>query len=88
MGENNWLLVKFRVKDPKRAPALRGLLYLITEVGMAENRKIDCPNCKASLDFDCEPNENIWFDTGEEVLLVPREMLKYLEDSQGIIGMT
>jgi len=55
---------------------------------MAENRKIDCPNCKASLDFDCEPNENIWFDTGEEVLLVPREMLKYLEDSQGIIGMT
>ena len=55
---------------------------------MADNRKIDCPNCKASIDFDGEPDENIWFDTGDEVLLVTREMLKYLEDSQGIIGMT
>tara|TARA_R100001530_G_scaffold87250_1_gene60761 strand:- start:374 stop:541 length:168 start_codon:yes stop_codon:yes gene_type:complete len=55
---------------------------------MANKRKIDCPNCKASLDIDSELDENIWFDTGDEVLLVPREMLKYLEDSQGIIGMT
>ena len=54
---------------------------------MADNRKIDCPNCKASLDIDAE-EENIWFDTGDEVLLVPKEMLKYLEESQGLIGIT
>ena len=35
-----------------------------------------------------EVTTNVWFDTGDEVLLVPREMLKYLEDSQGIIGIT
>ena len=54
---------------------------------MAKEYRIDCPHCKASLNVDGE-YENIWFDTGDEVLLVPREMLKYLEDSQGIIGMT
>ena len=54
---------------------------------MKDERKIDCPNCGASLHIDKE-EDNIWFDTGDEVLLVPREMLKYLEDSQGIIGMT
>ena len=54
---------------------------------MADKRMIDCPNCSASIDVE-EDQDNIWFDTGNEVLLVPREMLKYLEDSQGIIGMT
>ena len=54
---------------------------------MADNRKIDCPKCKASLDIDGE-EENIWFDTGDEVLLVPREVLKYIEDCQGEIGIT
>jgi|TARA_Y100000310_G_scaffold174788_1_gene174919 hypothetical protein len=54
---------------------------------MKNKRKIDCPHCQASLEIDSE-EENIWFDTGDEVLLIPREMLKYLEDSQGIIGMT
>ena len=53
---------------------------------MADKRMIDCPNCDASIDI--EEEDNIWFDTGDGVLLVPREMLKYLEDSQGIIGMT
>ena len=54
---------------------------------MADERKIDCPNCNASLSIDSE-EENVWFDTGDEVLLVPREMLKYLEDSQGLLGIT
>ena len=54
---------------------------------MGNERKIDCPHCKASLSIDKE-EENIWFDTGDEVLLVPREMLKYIEDSQGLIGIT
>ena len=55
---------------------------------MANKRMIDCPGCGASLDIDSEVEENVWFDTGDEVLLVPREMLKYLEDSQGLIGIT
>ena len=54
---------------------------------MENERKIDCPHCGASLNIDNE-EDNIWFDTGDEVLLVPREMLKYLEDSQGVIGIT
>ena len=54
---------------------------------MKDERRIDCPHCGVSLDIDKE-EDNIWFDTGDSVLLVPREMLKYLEDSQGIIGMT
>ena len=54
---------------------------------MGNERKIDCPHCKASLSIDDE-EDNIWFDTGDEVLLVPREMLKYLEESQGILGIT
>ena len=54
---------------------------------MANKRMIDCPHCKSPLEIDNE-EENVWFDTGDEVLLVPREMLKYLEDSQGLIGIT
>ena len=55
---------------------------------MANKRKIDCPNCDASLSIDSDDEDNVWFDTGDEVLLLPREMLKYLEDSQGLIGIT
>ena len=54
---------------------------------MEDERKIDCPHCKASLSIDKE-EENIWFDTGDEVLLVPRELLDYLEDSVGILGIS
>ena len=55
---------------------------------MANKRMIDCPGCGISLDID-EEEENVWFDTGDgDVLLLPREMLKYLEDSQGLIGIT
>ena len=87
MGENNWLLVKFQVKDPKVPLVLRGRLYLIMEDSMANRHKVDCPHCKAPIDIE-EDEENIWFDTGDEVLLVPRKMLKYLEQSQGLIGIT
>ena len=66
---------------------LRGLLYLKMEITMEDERRIDCPHCGASLDIDKE-EDNIWFDTGDEVLLVPREMLEYIEDSQGLIGIT
>jgi hypothetical protein len=52
-----------------------------------DKRMIDCPGCGASLSID-EDEDNIWFDTGDEVLLVPREMLKYLEKSQGLLGIT
>ena len=55
---------------------------------MANKRFVDCPNCDASISIDNEDEENVWFDTGDEVVLVPREMLKYLEDSQGLIGIT
>tara|TARA_Y100000310_G_scaffold173761_1_gene173891 strand:+ start:474 stop:641 length:168 start_codon:yes stop_codon:yes gene_type:complete len=55
---------------------------------MKDQRKIDCPHCGASLEIDSGGEDNIWFDTGDEVLLVPREMLKYIEDSQGEIGIT
>ena len=54
---------------------------------MDNERRIDCPHCKASLTIDKE-EDNIWFDTGDEVLLVPREMLEYIVSSQGIIGIT
>ena len=54
---------------------------------MGNERKIDCPHCRASLSIDKE-EENIWFDTGDEVLLVPREMLEYIENAHGIIGIT
>ena len=55
---------------------------------MANKRMIDCPHCSAFISIDEEEEENVWFDTGSEVLLVPREMLEYLEDSQGLIGIT
>ena len=54
---------------------------------MDNDRIIDCPHCGSSLNIDGE-EENIWFDTGDKVLLVPREILEYIEDSQGLIGIT
>ena len=52
-----------------------------------DKRMIDCPGCGAALSIDDE-EDNVWFDTGDEVVLVPREMLKYLEDSLGVLGIT
>jgi|TARA_Y100000310_G_scaffold290779_1_gene318234 phage terminase large subunit GpA-like protein len=54
---------------------------------MDNDRRIDCPHCGSSLSINSE-EENIWFDTGDKVLLVPREILEYIEDSQGLIGIT
>ena len=34
-----------------------------------------------------ESDTNIWFDTGEEVLKIPSEILKYIEDSNGVLGI-
>ena len=34
-----------------------------------------------------ETNTNIWFDTGDEVLYMPSELLKYIEDSNGVLGI-
>ena len=34
-----------------------------------------------------ESSVNIWFDTGDEVLYMPSELLKYIEDSNGILGI-
>ena len=56
---------------------------------------------RLSIDYDPDKEEierlsevleqeittNIWFDTGEEVLKIPTEMLKYIEDSNGVLGI-
>ena len=34
-----------------------------------------------------ESSVNIWFDTGDEVLYMPSELLKYIEDSNGVLGI-
>jgi len=34
-----------------------------------------------------EVTTNIWFDTGDEVLQLPSEVLKYIEDSNGVLGI-
>ena len=96
MGENNWLLVKFQVKDPKKVPlVLRGFLYLRMEAVMAKKEY------RLSIEYDTDTEEierlsevleqessvNIWFDTGDEVLHMPSELLKYIEASNGILGI-
>ena len=49
---------------------------------------IECPQCGVDIEVKDGDQGNVWFDTGDEVLLVPRELLEYLEDSQGILGMS
>ena len=34
-----------------------------------------------------ESEANVWFDTGEEVFQIPSEILKYIEDSNGVLGI-
>ena len=34
-----------------------------------------------------EVTTNIWFDTGDEVLQLHSEVLKYIEDSNGVLGI-
>ena len=55
---------------------------------------IDCPQCGTPLDIEENVQEEsgqsktVWWDTGDKVVLIPREMLKYLEDSQGVLGFS
>ncbi len=56
---------------------------------------------RLSIDYDPDKEEierlsevleqeittNIWFDTGDEVLQLPSEVLKYIEDSNGVLGI-
>jgi hypothetical protein len=54
------------------------------EVKVKKDKIIDCPQCGTPLDIDDEESSNtVWWDTGEIVVMIPREMLKYLEDSHG-----
>jgi len=34
-----------------------------------------------------EVTTNIWFDTGDEVLQLHSEVLKYIEESNGVLGI-
>ena len=53
------------------------------EVKVKKDKIIDCPQCGTPLDIDNESSNTVWWDTGEVVVMIPREMLKYLEDSHG-----
>ena len=54
------------------------------EVKVKKEYHIDCPQCGTPLDIDDKESSNtVWWDTGEVVVMIPREMLKYLEDSHG-----
>ena len=96
MGENNWLLVKFQVKDPKSTSGAQGF-SLSKNGGWVMAKKeihIDCPQCGTPLDIEeniedeSSQSNTVWWDTGDKVVLIPREMLKYLEDSQGVLGFS
>ncbi len=51
---------------------------------------IHCPQCGTSLDIGNNDEDigenNVWWDTGDQVVMIPRAMLKYLEDSLGVLG--
>ena len=48
---------------------------------------IDCPECGSPLEVE-EDAENVWFDTGEKVVLIPRKLLKYLDLSSGLLAFS
>ena len=88
MGDNNWLLVKFQVKDPKSTFCAQGIT--LSNNGDLTMKKdiVECPQCGIDIEVEDKDQNNVWFDTGDEVLLVPRELLDYLEDSVGILGIS
>ena len=94
MGDNNWLLVKFQVKDPKSTSGAQGIT--LSNNGDLTMKKdiVECPQCGTPLDIEeniedeSEQSKTVWWDTGDKVVLIPREMLKYLEDSQGVLGFS
>ena len=51
---------------------------------------IHCSQCGTSLDIESNDEDigenNVWWDTGDQVVMIPRAMLKYLEDSLGVLG--
>ena len=55
---------------------------------------IDCPQCGTPLDIEenvqeeSDKSKTVWWDTGDQVVMIPREMLKYLEESQGVLGFS
>ena len=66
---------------------LRGVLYLDWRLRLKKEFIIDCPECGSPLEVE-EDAENVWFDTGEKVVLIPRKLLKYLDQSQGLLGFS
>ena len=66
---------------------LRGVLYLDWRLRLKKELIIDCPECGSPLEVE-EDADNIWFDTGEKVVLIPRKLLKYLDQSQGLLGFS
>ena len=66
---------------------LRGVLYLDWRLRLKKELIIDCPECGSPLEVE-EDAEHVWFDTGEEVVLIPRALLKYLDRSQGLLGFS
>ena len=66
---------------------LRGVLYLDWRLRLKKELIIDCPECGSPLEVE-EDADNIWFDTGDKVVLIPRKLLKYLDQSQGLLGFS
>ena len=66
---------------------LRGVLYLDRRLRLKKELIIDCPECGSPLEVE-EDADNIWFDTGDKVVLIPRKLLKYLDQSQGLLGFS
>ena len=66
---------------------LRGVLSLDWRLRLKKELIIDCPECGSPLEVE-EDADNIWFDTGEKVVLIPRKLLKYLDQSQGLLGFS
>ena len=66
---------------------LRGVLYLDWRLRLKKELIIDCPECGSPLEVE-EDAENGWFDTGEKIVLIPRKLLKYLDQSQGLLGFS
>ena len=66
---------------------LRGVFYLDWRLRLKKELIIDCPECGSPLEVE-EDAENIWFDTGEKVVLIPRKLLKYLDLSAGLLAFS
>jgi len=77
----------FELNIQESAPGAQGSSLSRLEVKVKKELIIDCPECGSPLEVE-EDAENVWFDTGEEVVLIPRALLKYLDRSQGLLGFS